>query len=129
MNASLLDLSLADLLLLTGQTEKPMLATAAVDVQTFRKSIDLVLGRRRWSDVAAEALESGNVRDALLARVRGRAGGEVTPPEVEATLQARWNAIRAEISSLRARAADLPTVKDAGEFGQEVLAIAHASKA
>ena len=54
MNATLVDLSLSDLLLLTNQQHKPILASAPIDAEAFRQTIDLVLGRRHWSDVARD---------------------------------------------------------------------------
>src|SRR4051812_34770368 len=125
MNTTLVDLSLSDLLLLTNQEDKPILASAPIDHEAFRWILDLICGRRHWYDVAHDALRAKSDAEAFRARARSLRSAEQIPGEIESELRARWAALTAETEALRARALDLPSKNEALAFGfaHEVEAI------
>lgn len=120
MKTLLAELSIPDLLLLTGLGDKPLFSLDTLTNESLQQCFDWIRGRRNWTKIAEESLRRSDARRALLARCKALAAGEKILDEVEAQLHQVWDEHHARERDYRRRIAALPVVADARELYTEV---------
>ena len=123
MKALLAEVSLSDLLLLTGLGDKPIFSTDSFDESSLYNCFAWISGRRTWNDIAAEALARGDLRRAAAARSRALGSGDNLFESIKAEIQTGWTECVERAAINRRRVAGLPPAADAGTLYSEVSTV------